>query len=281
MKSPLHTLAIVLSLCGSAFAGEPIAYILCGGSGPYVDHIGGVRCLEKWGNGTYPGLARWAIPTLKEQGIKRVWLHNPGGLWWKLPYDGDLTPAENKARAMDRWGITYQQARGMWPDQWELAKQHGAKWADDEMLHLFHLLLMEAGVEEVVYYFGEPAVASTDELRKAYLKPFVHFRGASLAFDHVSDVESFETCKPLFKWIKQQNSKARIYTEARPESDVPRRPYRRLVDGTIALERRDNQRPEMLANALEHWGETIVLPDPDGMVVPEDMTHLMRNWWKK
>ena len=272
--------AILLLAGGSlARAQQPVAYIQFGGTGYWTPEAD----WRKKPNRAAPGMNRVAHaykslpqvakafgPKLKANGFTRVHCQNIGG-HWPLHYYNDA----QRSHIANRDEITARglNAKVMWINQWLLAEQAGVPWANREELNKFHsLLVSDYSIREVIYYLGGPYDVSF-ELQKLSLEPFIRLRGASFGFDYVVTREHFEQSADLFKWIKAQNPRARIYTEGRPQLSVPLE-FSKLTDGTIAQHQNDlTWGQSEYERARRYWGEVLSLEGAG----PGD-TPLLKTW---
>lgn len=270
-------LGILLAAAAMCEAGEPVAYVLVGGSARQNAFPAGVAT---WRDG--PVL--WAIengPKLKAAGFTRVAFWNPGGIFFKgwLPDDTSMetlygpTMAAAWKRGLD--------PREMWADQWLLAEACKCRHANRDELALAHALLRYYGVKEIIYYLGSPSTLRDPLVDgKRCVEPFM-WPGASLAFDATADQklsgwrEGDRICQ-LFDWLRALDHK--VYVEARLEPDAPE--LARHIDGTIALASFDAS--EFHAPAFKvaaKYGEVLQIVDKP-FAVAAGVTPVKRDWSK-
>lgn len=209
-------------------------------------------------HGGLPEVAKYVGPICVDKGYQRVFCHNIGGIWTLHDWDSTRTWNENRKHAEEHYGLSALGTSPMRPNQWLLAEQAGVPWADREELALFHhRLTNDYGITEVIYYLGAPHQIGFEH-QKLSLEPFIELEGASFAFDAVHKPWHFEANLPIFKWIKAENPTARIYTEGHPNPDVDPKPYRKWIDGSIALQRSNITMPDRLENAQQVWKHEII-----------------------
>ena len=227
--------------------------------------------------GSLVDYAEHIAPTIESKGYKRIHLQCIGGNWMIYPYRTDLSHGEARQWASDEFNMPFTETRVMFFDQWEIAKKLGVPWADDDDLATMHHLFLAAGVEEVIYYLGSPALESYSRQLEC-VEPFL-LPNASISLDHIVSPDEFAKCERLWKYVRREEPELKWYTEARPQLDVPNK-YKKYISGTVASEHFDAAWPELLNNARE-WGEVQRItssPDDDMTNWPKWITPVRRGW---
>lgn len=259
----LVLLALFMWLGGGRFAGAadvgglPVAFVLAGGNGPPNEFPATVR---------WPNYAEMAIaigPQLRAAGIKRLFLHNPGGDHWKgwLPNPATALGA-NAATAPERLAAIAAgvDVREMWVDQWQLAESSRCRFADREALKLGHRILQFYGVEEVIYYVGSPeTLRDAAKEGPACVEMYLACgEGASVAFDAscwtTSRWQPGDDVSKFYRWLRTIGAK--IYIEPRLTKEQVAAGLGQLVDGTIAADDFDTG-PHFKPDLAIQPGETI------------------------
>lgn len=265
----IYALTLLWWLLGNfcyAQPGEPIAHI-CGGCALF--HNGNAASHNR----DLVQLAANIGAKLRENGYKRLFFHNPGGLHILAAfpvYDPKSSSDPNGIGAfwadIGRLNKT-QDARTMHPNQWQLSQQAGLPWAKDADLKRFHQILMNCGVEEVIYYLGGPDVLQNPlEDGQRCVAPFLAAgepSTVSIAFDAIGHEENgyhktpgrMEACRELCRWLKGKGH--RVYLEPRLGKKVDF--WQGSIDGTIARAIYDSQRPDDYKATLAA-GEVIRIP---------------------
>lgn len=245
-----------------------IAYVLCGGSVSMQGPCPAGNKPMMWG---YTSWAIQAGPALKANGVKRLFLHNPAGLFY-LGYHPNSENDTEEAR-LRGWPKHWS---GMWCSQFLLARQTGIATGDFKDLRRAHELLTEHfGVEEIIYYVGSPdqigrSMATFEQCIAPVLDCGVN---ASLGLDSV-----FRRQADVLDVIDRERGKGRkVYTEPRVYFDG-KSPFGDTswlaghVDGTIAhLEFDARYKPELKRQP----GETLVIAN-HGTKLPAGCTLVAR-----
>lgn len=276
---------------------EPIAYQNCGGSAHFNEAAAGNVIRD------YAAFSLEAAPVLKRQGYKRLFLHNPGGqhaLGWMPealdiyrttkpdpanPTGPPITDPHAPIIAAQRAGVDVQL---MHVNQWQLAQQSACPFANDRQLRLAFENFVYHGLREIIFYVGPPDVLPDpyEDGLKA-LAPFTSLgKEASIAFD----VLGWEQRVFRSPWHKARSVRLverlrldghRVYLEPRP--DPADKTWLGKVDGTVAAEFVDKQRPAA-DEAAHKLGEKIRLPDgfdtgdQNAKAWPPDVTRLTYLW---
>lgn len=258
-------------------AAEPVAFVLAGGNANPIDAPATVR----WPS--YVDMALQVGPNLQAAGVKRVLLHNPGGLFWLgwAPTPTalfDPTPI----KAAEKLGVS---VLVMQPNQWLLAEQANCRFANRKALALGHHILRFYGVEEVIYYVGTPAVLR-DAAKEgpACIEMFKACGpGASVGFDALAWTgsrwkEGDDICAFL---DATRAGGTKVYIEPRLSKAQVDAGLGKHVDGTIAQADWDAlYKPDLAIQPGEAIRDMNVVLALDGKG-PEDATAMWRgvnNW---
>jgi len=202
-------------------------------------------------------------PKLQAKGYKRLLIHLPGGAY-------DLDQSSDDDRVMHVNCL-------------DLAKQAGATWADtDELLVAHRMFIYRFGLEEVIYYVGEPGEVKPKVLEAALDDYLALGPGASLAFDHVSMPGANEGFNRATDYCHSQGFCGRYYGEAWMPPAASPASYQRIsgVMATTSFLKIPGVWPDYLAHAAR-FGEVIVMSrsvDDSDLAPYGSCTRCERGW---
>lgn len=254
-----------------------IAFVLCGGNSLPNLYPATVRFTD------YAQAALDIGPRIMGAGYTRLMYHNPGGhhyLGWTPDYANVHSATQiNQATAA---GVN---TREMHVNQWLLAEQSQCPFADRVKLKVGHKrLLQDFGIEEVIYYLGDPTVLHNV---KRDAPPCVEMfldcgPGVSLAFDAVAwDTAMIVPGDPTCDFFdKLRRMGVKVYAEPRLNEEQAEAGLGLYLDGVIATETFDTDFSPDLAIQP---GEVIRGPIPAATSVPGGVTRLVydvtdQNW---
>jgi hypothetical protein len=235
---------LLLTLPATAWAQPParpaIAFVVFGGSAP-PDKAPGSNRVESFVN--------WAVdaaPRFNRNGIKRVHLQNPGGLFPLVQLGGDT--------------------RGMRVDQWILAERARAPYANRKEFCEAVDVLRRHGITEIIVYVGSPTqlldpVKELPQVLEAFTAcgPIISFGFDAMFEDGAGEKwqDLWAEGSPYRAAIANLRKQHKVYAEARIRPAQRMAGLGQLVDGTIALARFDKRHPDLTGQP----GESIRVTD--------------------